>query len=199
MIDQFAGDSRTNHERMLAGDWYVGDDPENERLARRAMRLMELYRSSFTTDGGASRIYLEELVGHLGEGAFVKPPLYVDYGGNLSVGDRTFVNYNLTALDVAPIAIGADCQIGPNVQLLTPIHPLDPRLRRDKLESALPVSIGDNVWLGAGAIVLPGVKIGENSVVGAGAVVTKDIPADVVVAGNPARILKKVEPSDVSQ
>ncbi len=108
------------------------------------------------------------------------------------VGARTFVNYNLTALDVAAITIGEDCQIGPNVQLLTPTHPLEPGPRRDKLEAARPIVIGDNVWLGGGAVVLPGVTIGDNSVIGAGAVVTKDVPADVVAVGNPARPVRNV-------
>jgi len=122
----------------------------------------------------------------------VRPPLYVDYGSNITVGARTFVNYNLTALDVAAITIGEDCQIGPNVQLLTPTHPLEPGPRRDKLEAARPIVIGDNVWLGGGAIVLPGVTIGDNSVIGAGAVVTRDVPANVVAVGNPARPVRNV-------
>jgi maltose O-acetyltransferase len=104
-----------------------------------------------------------------------------------AIGARTFVNYNLTALDVARITIGEDCQIGPNVQLLTPTHPVEPQPRRDKLEAALPIVIGNNVWLGGGAIVCPGVTIGDNAVIGAGAVVTKDVPANVVAVGNPAR------------
>lgn len=117
----------------------------------------------------------------------MRPPLYVDYGSNIAIGARTFVNYHLTALDVARITIGEDCQLGPNVQLLTPTHPVEPQPRRDKLEAALPITIGDNVWLGGGAIVCPGVTIGDNSVIGAGAVVTKDVPANVVAVGNPAR------------
>lgn len=109
------------------------------------------------------------------------------------MGEGTFVNYNLTALDVAPITIGSHCQIGPNVQLLTPTHPVEPGPRRAKLEAALPITIGDNVWLGGGAIVLPGVTIGDNSVIGAGSVVTKDVPANVVALGNPARVVRPVE------
>jgi maltose O-acetyltransferase len=118
--------------------------------------------------------------------------VHVDYGENLHVGARTFINFNLIALDVAPITIGEDCQIGPNVQLLTPSHPVEPQARRDKLESARPISIGDNVWLGGGVIVCPGVTIGDNSVIGAGSVVTRDIPANVVAAGNPARVLREI-------
>jgi maltose O-acetyltransferase len=116
--------------------------------------------------------------------------LFVDYGSNISIGARTFVNFNLTALDVAAITVGEDCQIGPNVQLLTPTHPLEPGPRRDKLEAARPITIGDNVWLGGGVIVLPGVSIGDDSVIGAGSVVTKDVPAGVVAVGSPARVVR---------
>lgn len=176
----------------MAGDLYVADDPESARLAQRAVRLADEYHRAAVIDEGGARPLLEELVGSLGEGAFVKPPLFVDYGQNITIGPRTFVNYNLTALDVAAITIGADCQIGPNVQLLTPTHPLQPEPRRDKLEAARPIVIGDNVWLGGGVIVCPGVTIGENSVVGAGAVVTRDLPANVVAVGNPARVIKTI-------
>ncbi|MGW9453258.1 sugar O-acetyltransferase [Streptomyces sp. NPDC055632] len=186
-VDHFADDPRTNLERMLAGDLYIADDPEIAERQRRAMRLAERYRTAFLDDPGAARALLGELLGFAGEEIEVRLPLYVDYGSNISVGARTFVNYNLTALDVAAITIGEDCQIGPNVQLLTPTHPLEPQPRRDKLEAALPISIGDNVWLGGGVIVCPGVSIGDNSVIGAGSVVTRDIPANVVAVGSPAR------------
>lgn len=122
----------------------------------------------------------------------MRPPLALDYGSNVVLGERTYVNYHLTAADVATITIGDDCQIGPNVQLLTPIHPTEPGPRRDQLERAEPITIGDNVWLGGGVTVLPGVTIGENSVIGAAAVVTKDVPANVVVVGNPARVIRRL-------
>lgn len=195
MGDYFAGDPRTNRERMLAGDLYVADDPENGRRAQRAVQLARAYHQASIADPVAALSLLAELVGSLGEGAFVKPPLYVDFGEHLHIGARTFVNYNLTALDVATITIGDDCQIGPGVQLLTPTHPVDPRPRRDKLEAALPITIGDNVWLGGGVIVCPGVTIGDNSVIGAGSVVTRDVAADVIAVGNPARVLRSIGPS----
>lgn len=192
MTDYFAGDPRSNRERMLAGDLYIADDPDNERLARRGLALADAYhRAEVAADPGA-RAILADLLGTLGEDAYVKPPLFVDYGEGVHIGARTFVNYNLTALDVASITIGQDCQIGPNVQLLTPTHPVEPQPRRDKLEAAQPIVIGDNVWLGGGVIVCPGVTIGENSVIGAGAVVTRDIPANVVAVGNPARVIKQI-------
>jgi len=192
MTDHFAGDDRTMRERMLAGDYYLADDPELEALMARAAVLAERYRAGFTEDYAAARKHLEELLGEVGEGVFIRPPLYVDYGSNIRIGARSFANYGLVALDVAPIVIGEDVQIGPNVQLLTPTHPVEPGPRRDKLEAAKPISIGDNVWIGGGAIVCPGVTIGENTVVGAGAVVVKDLPANVVAVGNPAKVIRTV-------
>lgn len=185
--DHFAGDPRTNLERMLAGDLYIADDPEIARRQQRAVRLAARYQAAYAEDADGARPLLAELLGSLGDEAHVRPPLHVDYGSNITIGARTFVNVNLTALDVAAITIGEDCQIGPNVQLLTPTHPLEPQPRREKLEAARPITIGDNVWLGGGAIVLPGVTIGEDSVIGAGAVVTRDVPAGTVAVGNPAR------------
>ncbi|MFI8090050.1 sugar O-acetyltransferase [Streptomyces sp. NPDC086080] len=185
--DHFADDPRTNLERMLAGDLYIADDPEIARRQRQAMRLTARYQAAYLEDPDEARLILAELLASAGQDIDVRPPLYVDYGSNISIGARTFVNYNLTALDVARITVGEDCQIGPSVQLLTPTHPVEPEPRRDKLEAALPITIGDNVWLGGGVIVCPGVTIGDDSVIGAGAVVTKDIPAGVVAVGNPAR------------
>lgn len=195
--DYFAGDPRTNRERMLAGDLYVADDPESERIARRATVLVDAYQRAVVAaeDAGAREI-LADLLGSVGEGVFIKPPLAVDYGENIHVGARTYVNSGLTALDVAPITIGADCLLGPNVQLLTPTHPIDPRPRRDKLEAARPITLGDNVWLGGGVIVCPGVRIGDNTVVGAGSVVTRDLPANVVAVGNPARVIRTITEAD---
>jgi len=192
-IDHFAGDSRTNRERMLAGDLYIADDPDSARIARRGMQLtVEYHQAVLEGDDAAARASLVELMGSVGEGVYIKPPLDVDYGENIHIGDRTFINSRLTALDVATITIGADCQIGPNVQLLTPWHPIDPEPRRAKLEAARPIVIGDNVWLGGGVVICPGVTIGENSVIGAGSVVTRDIPAGVVAVGSPARVLREI-------
>ncbi len=192
MKDHFAGDPRTNHERMLAGDLYISDDPDIAKEQQRAVRLAARFLAAYTEDTDAAQPLVAELLGSVGAGAHIRPPLYVDYGTYITVGEDTFINYNLTALDVAPITIGRDCQIGPNVQLLTPTHPVEPEPRRDKLEAAKPITIGDNVWLGGGAIVLAGVTIGDNSVIGAGAVVTKDVPADVVAVGNPARVIRSI-------
>lgn len=192
-IDHFPGDSRSNYERMLAGDDYIADDPEMARRAGRADRLADAYYRATLADEAAARPLLVELLGSLGPDAVVKPPLFVDYGEHIHIGARTFVNYNLTALDVASITIGEDCQIGPNVQLLTPTHPVAAQPRRDKIEGARPITIGDNVWLGGGVIVCPGVTIGSDSVIGAGSVVTRDIPAGVVAVGNPARVIRAID------
>ena len=193
MTDYFAGDSRSMRERMEAGDLYLADDPELARHSIRAIELADRYNRTWAGDRSAAAGILQQLLGGLGDDSEIRPPLHVDYGMYLTIGARTFINYNFTALDVAPITIGDDVQIGPNVQLLTPTHPLEPGPRRDKLEAARPIVIGNNVWIGGGAIVLPGVSVGENSVIGAGAVVTRDVPANVVVVGNPARVVKNLQ------
>jgi maltose O-acetyltransferase len=192
VTDYFAGDDRTNRERMLAGDWYIADDPDNDEQYMRAVRLQARYAATYVEDRDAARSILDELIGDLGDEAHIRPPLYVDYGTYITVGARTFINYNLTALDVAPIVIGEDCQIGPNVQLLTPVHPLEPQPRRDRLEAARPITIEDNVWIGGGAIICPGVTIGRDSVIGAGAVVTRDIPARSLAVGSPAKVIREL-------
>ncbi|WP_433064984.1 sugar O-acetyltransferase [Dactylosporangium sp. CS-033363] len=191
-LDPAAGDSRSMRERMLAGDLYRGADPELEAEMRQAMVLTKAFNDSDPTDPARRRELLEQLLGSIGEDVEIRPPLHVDYGSHLHVGARTFVNFGLMALDVATIRIGEDVLMGPNVQLLTPTHPIDPEPRRAKWEAALPITIGDNVWIGGMAVICPGVTIGANSVIGAGAVVTRDIPADVVAVGNPARVVRSV-------
>jgi maltose O-acetyltransferase len=185
-------DGRTQRQRMLAGDLYIADDPELAEENLRALRLMEEYNRSPAAGAAERRRILNELLGAFGADSEVRPPLYCDYGNHLRIGARTFANFGLVALDVAPITIGDDVQIGPNVQLLTPTHPVDAEPRRAKWEAARPITVSNNVWLGGGVIVLPGVSIGENTVVGAGAVVTKDLPGDVVAVGNPARIIRRL-------
>jgi len=179
-------------ERMLAGDLYLADDPQLAADNRRGMELADRYGRTWAGDREEAKRILADLLGSIGEDTEIRPPLFVDYGKYLRIGSRTFINFNFTALDVAAITIGDDVQIGPNVQLLTPTHPVEPGPRRDKLEAAQPITIGDNVWIGGGAIILPGVAVGENSVIGAGAVVTKDVPANVVAVGNPARVVRSI-------
>jgi len=179
-------------ERMLAGDLYIADDPELAADNRRAMVLLERFNASPAADGETRRAILRELLGAFGEGSEIRAPMYCDYGQYITIGNGTFLNFGAMLIDVAPITIGNDCQLGPNVQLLTPLHPVDPVPRRAKWEAAKPISLKDNVWLGGGVIALPGVTIGENTVVGAGAVVTKDLPANVVAVGNPARVIRRI-------
>ena len=131
----------------------------------------------------------------MGEGVDIRPPLRVDYGHNISIGDASWANYGLTVLDVAPVVIGTDVLIGPNCSLYTAIHPTEPGPRRAKWESSAPITIEDNVWLGGSVVVCPGVTIGENSIIGAGAVVTRDIPANCIAVGNPARVIKNLDPA----
>ena len=183
---------KSMRERMLAGELYIADDPELARELERAQSLLHRFNEAYAAD--VRRAILTDLLGAFGEGSGIRSPFYCDYGYQTSFGARSFANYGLVCLDVAKITIGNDVQIGPNVQLLTATHPVDPGPRREKWESALPIVIGDNVWLGGGVIVCPGVTIGENTVVGAGAVVTRDLPRDVVAVGNPARVVRPLAP-----
>ena len=190
--NKFRPDGRSNRERMLAGDQYIADDPGLERDSNRAAILTAQYNSTAGDDYQGRDRLLKELLGAVGEDVVIRPPFYCDYGYQIGVGDRLFANWGLVALDVGKISIGDDVQFGPNVQLLTATHPLEPKPRLAKWEGSEPITIGDNVWLGGGVIVCPGVSIGANSVVGAGAVVTSDLPENVVAVGNPARVVREL-------
>jgi maltose O-acetyltransferase len=177
---------------MLAGEPYIADDPELNEQRLRAARLTQAFNSTPVDRGDEVRRILRELLGTFGEGAAIRAPFFCDYGYNIHVGARTFANFGLVALDVAVIRIGEDVQIGPGVQLLAATHPVEPEARRAGIEGASPIVIGDNVWLGGGVIVCPGVTIGADTVVGAGAVVVRDLPGRVVAVGNPARIIRRL-------
>ncbi|GAB6986030.1 sugar O-acetyltransferase [Nocardioides pyridinolyticus] len=179
-------------ERMLAGDLYRGADDELVAEMAQAMRLTKRYNDSDPEDAEGRAAILSELLGEVGDEVDIRPPLHCDYGSHIRVGSRTFINFGLMALDVAPITIGEDVLMGPNVQLLMPTHPIAPEPRRAKWEAALPIAIGDNVWIGGMAVICPGVTIGEDAIIGAGAVVTKDVPAGMVAVGNPARVVRSV-------
>lgn len=189
--DYFASDPRTNYQRMLDGDDYISDDPRITAAQAEAASRTAAFNQAYQADPHGSQRLAAELFGHVGPQAHVRGPVHVDYGFQISIGERTFINWGLTAVDVGPIRIGADCQICPGVQLLTATHPIAPGPRRDKVEGSAPITLAENVWLGGGAIVLPGVSIGKNTVVGAGTVVTRDLPADVVAVGNPARVIRQ--------
>jgi maltose O-acetyltransferase len=177
---------------MLRGELYKADDPELQADLARAAGLVERYNATSHAEQDERDRLLRELLGEVGEGVVIKPTFRCDYGWNIAIGAGTFVNYGCIFLDVAPIRIGAACQVATSVQLLTATHPVEPELRREGWESGAPITIGDNVWLGGGAIVCPGVTIGDDTVVGAGAVVTRHLPAGVVAVGNPARVSREV-------
>ncbi len=177
-------------ERMLSGGLYVFSDPELQAEHARGQALLERYNATRHTEADERRRLLHELLGQVGDGVVIQPPLRCDYGPRVAVGEGTFVNYDCIFLDAAPITIGRHCQLAPQVQIVTATHPIDPEPRRLGWEYAEPVAIGDNVWLGAGVIVCPGVTIGDDTVVGAGAVVTRDLPSGVVAVGHAARALR---------
>ena len=186
-------DGRSMRDRMLAGEEFRFDGS----LTEDAVRCRELLRriNDATPDQDAERdAWLRELLGSFGEGSNLRPPFRCELGFQTYVGDRVFANFGLVCLDTARVTIGDDSQLGPHVQLLTPHHPLEPGRRRERWESAEPIDIGRNVWLGGGVIVCPGVTIGADTVVGAGAVVTRDLPAGVLAVGNPARVVRSLAP-----
>lgn len=191
---RFRDDERTPSQRMADGDFYVADDVLAAHT-KRAVRLLSLYEQVHPTDPDIARYLLAQVIGSVGEGVDIRPPLRVDYGHNITIGDGSWANFGLTALDVAPIVIGQDVLIGPNCSLYTAIHPTEPGPRRAKWESAAPITLEDNVWLGGSVVVCPGVTIGENSIIGAGAVVTRDIPANSIAVGNPARVIRALDPT----
>jgi maltose O-acetyltransferase len=182
--------------RMLAGELYLADDPELLADLARAQGLLERYNRTAHAEPGERDRLLDELLGSAGEGVVIRPPFHCDYGSYIRIGAGTFVNFGAVMLDVAPIDVGAACQLAPRVQLLTAGHPIDPGPRRLGWEFGHPITLGDNVWLGGGAIVCPGVTIGDDTVVGAGAVVTRDLPAGVVAMGVPARVVREISDRD---
>ncbi|HEY0523839.1 MAG TPA: sugar O-acetyltransferase [Stellaceae bacterium] len=186
---------RTNEKaKMLSGALYrPADDPELLADERRAQELLRSYNATAPDETDRRTALLRELFAAIGEGAIIRPPFACDYGWNIRAGRNLFANFNCVFLDCAPIEIGDDVQIGPAVQIYTATHPLDPALRRAGLESALPVRIGSGVWIGGGAILLPGITVGDGAVIGAGSVVTKDVAAGAVVAGNPAKPIRAAE------
>lgn len=175
--------------KMLAGLPYRPDDPELVRERERAAAWMARYNSDPAASEADRHALLVELFAGVGEGAVIRPPFFCDYGSNITLGAGVFLNFACVILDVARVEIGDMTQIGPGVQILAADHPRDAAERRAGLESGRPVWIGTNCWIGAGALILPGISIGDDAIIGAGAVVTRDVPPRVTVAGNPARIL----------
>ena len=181
---------------MRAGELYPGDDPELNRELDERQAMVQALNAIPYERKDERRAGFERLLASIGDGTFVRPPFYCDFGDGISIGARTFINFNCTMLDGAPITIGDECLLAAGVQLITATHPVDPGLRRNAVEQALPVTIADGAWLAAAVLVCPGVTIGENTVVGAGAVVTRDLPAGVVAYGNPARVIREISDED---
>jgi len=182
-------------DRMLRGELYTGRDPDNEAEFQRVQELLARYNRAAPEAREERDSLLLQMLRHVGRDVVVRPPFFCEYGA-ISIGDGTFVNVDAVLLDVAPITIGAACQIATRVQLLTAAHPIDPEPRRAGWEYGAPITLADNVWLGGGVIVCPGVTIGEDTVVGAGAVVVRDLPAGVVAAGVPARVVREIGEQD---
>lgn len=179
---------------MLAGRPYQGNDPDLVARRDRAKGLLRRLDRVEPEDAAGRRDVIATLLGRVGRAPTICPGFACDYGTQIEVGDDLFVNFNCVFLDCAPIIIGHAVQIAPCVQLYTAEHPLDPSRRRAGWETARPIRIGDNVWIGGGAIVLAGVTVGDDAVIGAGSVVTRDVPPGAVVVGNPARIVRRAEP-----
>lgn len=184
----------TEKERMLAGKLYRADDAE--LVADHARRDRLQYAINHEPDMDRLPALFRELLGGMGEGTFIAPPFYCDYGSHITMGKHCYVNMDCMFLDVCPITIGDDVYIAPRVALYTPCHPIDAGVRNTDLELGKPIKIGSSVWIGGNVVVCPGVTIGDNVVIGAGSVVTKDVPSGVVAAGNPCRVLRSITDAD---
>ena len=178
-------------EKMLRGELYDPMDPELVAARTRACDLCQTLNATRESETDLRRQLLRDLFATGGDTVWMQPPFYCDYGVNIELGERVFFNFNCVVLDVCPVRIGAFTLIGPAVQIYTPLHPLDPTLRRHQ-EFGKPIEIGADVWIGGATIILPGVHIGSRSVIGAGSVVTRDIPEGVFAAGNPCRVVRGV-------
>ena len=180
-------------EKMLAGEMYDAMDPELVAGRRRARELCNELNNSRDAERELRKRIIRELLGSAGDGIWIEPPFYCDYGANISLGSNIYFNFNCVILDPARVSIGDNAMFGPGVQIYTATHPLGASQRRMGQEFAQEIEIGPDVWVGGGAIILPGVHIGAASVIGAGSVVTRDIPEGVFAAGNPCRIIRRID------
>ncbi|MFC5408550.1 sugar O-acetyltransferase [Larkinella bovis] len=190
---------KTEKEKMLAGELYDALDPQltQERIRTRLL-IKELNDSREDQPENRMRI-LQALMPRAGAGLWLQPPFYCDYGSHIVTGENVFFNFNCVVLDVTTVTIGRRTLFGPNVQLYTATHPTDWKVRASGLESAKPIVIGEDVWVGGSAIICPGVSIGDRTIIGAGSVVTRDIPPDVFAAGNPCRVIRSLTPDEQSR
>lgn len=182
----------TEREKMLTGELYDPFDPELVAARDRARDLCQALNATREAETEVRRRLLVELFGAGGDTVWMQPPFYCDYGTNIELGERVYFNFNCVVLDVCPVRIGSYTLIGPAVQIYTPLHPFEADLRREQ-EYGKPVEIGSDVWIGGGAIILPGVRIGDRAVIGAGSVVTRDVPEGVFAAGNPCRVVREID------
>jgi maltose O-acetyltransferase len=183
--------SKTEREKMLAGEIYNCLDPDLEAERQKTKKMLRLF--NLAEDSSERQSLLQQLLGGIGQNTIIEPPFYCTYGHNIYIGDYVYLNVLCTILDCNEVHIGRHIMIGPSVQIYTAAHLLQAAARIQGWEEAKPVVIEDNVWIGGGAILLPGVRIGRNAVVGAGAVVTRDVPPNTVVVGNPARPIREIE------
>jgi maltose O-acetyltransferase len=181
----------TEREKMLAGELYDALDPELVSARERARDLCQRLNATREAEREVRRRILRELFGRGGDTVWMQPPFYCDYGSNIELGERVFFNFNCVVLDVCLVRIGDYTLFGPAVQIYTPMHPTNAALRRQQ-EFGKPVEIGSDVWVGGGALILPGVRIGSRAIIGAGSVVTRDIPDGVFAAGNPCRVIREL-------
>ena len=182
---------RSNRQKMLAGEMYDPLDPELVAARERARDLCQALNATRDAQQDDRRRILRELFGAGGETVWMQPPFFCDYGSNIELGERVFFNFNCVVLDVCRVRVGDFSLFGPAVQIYTPMHPFNAELRRQQ-EFGKPVDIGSDVWVGGGAIILPGVRIGSRAVIGAGSVVTRDVPEAVFAAGNPCRVIREI-------
>ena len=184
----------TEKEKLLAGEVYSATDPELLKELNECKDIIFRYNQLLPSKRAERTALLKSLLGHVGDdNILINQPFYCDYGSNISVGKRFFANFNFTVLDEARVTIGDDCFVGPNVSIYTACHSTDPVERNSRREWGEPVTIGDNVWIGGSVTILPGVTIGDNVTIGAGSVVTRDIPEGVIAAGNPCRVIKRID------
>lgn len=183
-------------ERMESGKLFYAGDPELVQAKLRCKELLYDFNHARPSQAGEMLALLGQLLGAMGEGCWIEPPLYVNWGSRITLGDHVYANTGLTVIDDTFVTIGSHVMLGPRVTISAASHPVDPELRRQAYQYDLPVTIEENVWVGAGATILPGVTIGKNSVIGAGSVVDRDIPPDVVAAGVPCRVLREIGPRD---
>ena len=180
----------TERQKMLAGQLYDALDPELVAARERARDLCQALNATREREQDERRRILGDLFGAGGDSVWMQPPFFCDYGSNIELGERVFFNFNCVVLDVCPVRIGSFTLFGPAVQIYTPLHPFNAELRR-KQELGKPIEIGDDVWVGGGAIILAGVRIGARAVIGAGSVVTRDVPDGMFAAGNPCRVIRE--------